>query len=169
MNADIQEGSQTSPKAKRFPCGAVLVFLAVALGILGLCGRLVIKGVGGTCFDGRPESIANPPVLANAEQIEFGKSSFEPDKGYIGKLTQFQTSDSPKTVYTFYLASLGKDAWYEDHAQHVMNVPNIAEAKFDWECTTLESTQEIAMLWLHAETIDSGKTVVTLNYEYVAR
>jgi hypothetical protein len=154
---------------KRYPCGFILLLAGITLVIVGLCGWFTIKPILGTCVDTWPESLNNPPVMPNAEQVEFGKSSYEPREGYIGKLTQFQISGSPNDTYTFYLTTLGQDGWFEDPNQQVMPNPNLAEAKFNWQCTTMSSHQQIASLWLHAEVIPSGKTVVTLNYDYATR
>jgi hypothetical protein len=129
----LTENSSSSQTMKRFSCRSMLVVAGIALLIIGLYGWFAIKPILGTCIDSWPESISNPPVMPNAEQIEFGKSSYEPPEGNTGKLTQFQTNDSPDVVYTFYLSTLRKEGWIEDRKQQ------------------------------------AGKTLVTLNYDYVAR
>ncbi len=141
--------------------------LMITLGILGLCGWfVVIQPIGKALCLIRPDSLRNPPILPNAKNIQFGKSSFTPQQGDVGKLVQFETSDSPASVYKFYAASLGQDGWLEDDAQYVTTDPGRIDAKFDWLCS-LESANYFATLWFHSEVVTSGKTVVTLNFEYV--
>lgn len=145
-----------------------VISIVALLGVFGACGWFAfIKPALGTCNDSWPKSISDPPVMPSAEQVEFGKSSYEPQGGNIGKLAQFQTTDRPFAVYTYYSKTLGQDGWREDPRQQVLRTPDLAEAKFNWECTTLENTQQPASLWLHAEVIPTGKTMVTLNYDYV--
>lgn len=141
----------------------VLLSLVVTLGMLGLCGWFAVFPILDEwyCFK-RPDSLSSPPTLPSAERIEFGKSSFEPQEGFEGKLTQFETNDSPDSVYEFYDRSLAKDGWSEDPAQHVTPGPNRIDAKFIWYCRG----NYVSILWFHSEVIASGKTVVTLNYEF---
>ncbi len=140
--------------------------LIIALGILGLCGWfVVIQPIGKTLCLIRPDSLRNPPILPNAKNIQFGKSSFTPQQGDVGKLVQFETSDSPASIYDFYQQSLAKDGWSEDSAQYVTTGPGRIDAKFDWACG-LESENYFSTLWFHSEVVASGKTVVTLNFEY---
>ncbi len=80
------------------------------------------------------------------EHIEFGKSSFEPQVGFEGKLTQFETRDSPDLAFQFYERSLAKDGWEEDPAQLVTPGPGRIDAKFNWFC----NQNFISILWFHS-------------------
>ena len=141
----------------------VVVFFALLL--LSVCAVAIIPVSKGLCI-ARPDSLQHPPVPHDAEQITAGQSTFKPDEDYAGKLLQFQTSDAPAIVYNFYVQSLEGDGWLQDAAQKVTALPNRIDTKFTWECG-FDTPNVFAILWFHSEVIASGKTITTLNYEYI--
>lgn len=146
------------------------VAVATALGVLGLgvCGLFVVVPVGKTLCFIRPDSLHNPPVPANAENIEVGRAMLKPDKGYEAKLITFQTKDNPDEVYQFYKQSLVAEGWMEESVVVLTTYPYRANSKFTWDCG-IDSPNLFATIWLHSEVNDSRKTEVMLNYEYLPR
>ncbi len=155
-------------KRKKIHFVVALLSVIASLGVLGLCGWIVVvQPLGKAVCVIRPDSLRNPPTPPNAYNIQFGKSSFAPEHGFEGKLIQFETGDSPAKVYDFYQESLGKDGWLEDTTQyHGAMGANLVDTKFDWECA-LEGLDFYAHIWFHSEVVALGKTVVTLNSEYL--
>ena len=150
---------------------------------LALCAVLAYRQIERTLSPCKypPESVSNPPVPAGAEQVAtgtydaphvFGESEGA-HKGFHKEL-HFEITSSLDEVYTFYKASLPRDGWSDNKAYAgttelpgpVQFTPTTMSVTFHWACG-LEGPSIFAVNWIRASVLDSGKTHVSLNYEYI--
>jgi hypothetical protein len=156
---------------------------AVILVALALCAVLAYRQIERTLSPCKyqPASMRNPPVPAEAEQVAAGTYDaphiFDESEGaYKGvhKELHYETISALEDVYTFYKASLSRDGWSDDIAYDgTTKIPNLVQftstsmsATFHWSCG-FEGPSIFAVNWIRASVLDSGKTHVSLNYEYI--
>lgn len=156
---------------------------AVILVALSLCAVLAYRQIDRTLSPCKyqPASMRNPPVPMGAEQVAAGTYNaphiFDESEGVykgVHKELHFETTSALEEVYTFYKTSLLRDGWSNEEAYPgnthlpggVQLTPAAASATFHWTCG-FEGQSIFAVDWLRASVLDSGKTHVSLNYEYI--
>ena len=152
---------------------------AVILVALALCAVLAYRQLDrifSPC-NYQPDSVRNPPLPPGAEQIGTGTYNAPitfTQSGGVHKELHFDTASPPQEVYAFYNVSLLNDTWSNGEANpgytHLPGLlqftPTAVSATFYWGCG-FESKGVWAINWFRAWVLDSGKTHVTLNYEYI--
>lgn len=142
----------------------LIVLLVVILGLCAAGGVLLVPK--DSCSPG-PASLRNPPLPSGAEQIINSPSNSTYNEFYEGKRIEFQTIAKPTDVYTFYQQSLSRDGW--DGRLWPNQPSDTVDAQFTWSCalpSMLPSLSIYGELRFHAAVSASGKTLVTLNYQY---
>jgi hypothetical protein len=152
---------------------------AVILVALALCAVLAYRQLGpifSPC-NYQPDSVRNPPLPPGAEQVGAGAYNAQitfTQSGGVHKELHFDTASAPQDVYAFYNTSLSRDQWSNGEAYPgytylpglLQFTPSAVSGTFYWGCG-LESKGVWAINWFRAWILDSGKTHVILNYEYI--